>query len=113
MRESNIDADIVLEPMRRDSGPAVAVAANRAGTRSPGAGAGDGTDHVIRKPENYTRRSRAAVAAAEGRIVTSVSNQPIPRQITAILGPASNQWRVCRTIDAFVEKPDARRPNAI
>src|SRR4029450_15627 len=33
LRESDVEADIVLEPMRRDSGPAVAVSAVLAGAR--------------------------------------------------------------------------------
>src|SRR5260370_3506061 len=37
LRERNIEADIVLEPMRRDSGPAVAVAAALAMERDPDA----------------------------------------------------------------------------
>ena len=35
LRESGVEADIVLEPMRRDSGPAVAVAAVLAAQRDP------------------------------------------------------------------------------
>src|ERR1044071_7746657 len=37
LRELGIEADVVLEPVRRDSGPAVAVAALLAGQRDPAA----------------------------------------------------------------------------
>src|SRR5439155_1134674 len=37
LRECGVNAEIVLEPMRRDSGPAVAVAAALAVERNPGA----------------------------------------------------------------------------
>ena len=60
LRESNIDADIVLEPMRRDSGPAVAVAATLALERDRQALAlVMAADHVIRNPRNFTRLAAA------------------------------------------------------
>src|SRR5258707_2624496 len=54
LRERNVEADIVLEPMRRDSGPAVAGAAVLAMERdrevlAPVAAAG----HLIRKPQGF------------------------------------------------------------
>ena len=54
LRERSIDADIVLEPMRRDSGPAVAVAAVLAMERDREALALVlAADHVIRKPDEF------------------------------------------------------------
>src|SRR5262245_14244340 len=51
LRELEIEADIVLEPMRRDSGPAVAVAAALAQQRAPQASVLVlAADHVVRKP---------------------------------------------------------------
>jgi mannose-1-phosphate guanylyltransferase / mannose-6-phosphate isomerase len=72
LRESGIEADIVLEPMGRDSGPAVAVAAVLALARDREALVLVlASDHVIRKPDEFRQVcERAAVAAAEGRIVT-------------------------------------------
>src|SRR5262249_42398802 len=62
----------VLEPMRRDSGPAVTVAAVLAAERDHNALVLVlAADHVIRKPEEFRDTCRsAAPAAAEGRIVT-------------------------------------------
>src|SRR5215831_14237763 len=54
LRESGIAADIVLEPMGRDSGPAVAVAAALALERDRNALVLVlASDHVIRKPDEF------------------------------------------------------------
>ena len=68
LRERGVEADIVLEPMRRDSGPAVAVAAVLAAERDRNALVLVlAADHVIRKPDEFRDACRsAAAAAAEG-----------------------------------------------
>ena len=56
-----IEADIVLEPMRRDSGPAVAVAACWRAARDPDAIVLVlAADHVIRKPDEFRDACRQA-----------------------------------------------------
>src|SRR5437660_9122529 len=72
LRELGIAADIVLEPARRDSGPAVAVAAALAAQRDPAAVVLVlAADHIVREPEEFLAACRdAAVAAASGHIVT-------------------------------------------
>src|SRR5512133_2801284 len=72
LRECGIEADIVLEPARRDSGPAVAVSAVLAAGRDRDALVLVlAADHVIRKPEAFRDACRSAASAAtEGRIVT-------------------------------------------
>src|SRR4051812_32451146 len=71
LRECAVEADIVLEPSRRDSGPAVAAAAALAAQRHPLAIALVlAADNVIRKPEQFIDACRqAASAASDGRIV--------------------------------------------
>jgi mannose-1-phosphate guanylyltransferase / mannose-6-phosphate isomerase len=110
LRERGIEADIVLEPARRDSGPAVAVAAVLAAERDP-----DtivlvlAADHVIRKPEAFREACRqAAEAAAEGRIVTFgiAPTHPATNYGYIRSGAALNGGSV-RAVEAFVEKPDA------
>jgi mannose-1-phosphate guanylyltransferase/mannose-6-phosphate isomerase len=110
LRELGIEADIVLEPMRRDSGPAVAVAAALAAARDP-----DATvlvlasDHIIRKTDEFHAVCRsAAKAAAEGLIVTfgikptaPATNYGYIRAGTKLNGGAT------LAVEAFVEKPDA------
>src|SRR6266576_5297621 len=72
LRERGVEADIVLEPMRRDSGLAVAVSALLAVERNRDALVLVlAADHVVRKPDEFREACRrAAAAAAEGRIVT-------------------------------------------
>src|ERR1700704_1507035 len=72
LRAGGIEADIVLEPTRRDSGPAVAGAAVLAGQRDRDALVLVlAADHIIRKPDEFREACiQAAAAAAEGRIVT-------------------------------------------
>ena len=72
LREIGVEADIVLEPTRRDSGPAVAVAAALAARRDPKAAVLVlAADHVVRKPDEFLVACRAAAAAVgEGHIVT-------------------------------------------
>ena len=69
LRERGIDADIVLEPVRRDSGPAVAVSAVLAAERNRDALVLVlAADHVVRKPEEFGEAcERAATAAADGK----------------------------------------------
>src|SRR5437762_5918075 len=72
LRELGVEADIVLEPARRDSGPAVAVAAALAQGRAPDAAVLVlAADHVVRKPEEFVAACRtAAGAVAAGRVVS-------------------------------------------
>src|SRR6476620_6836388 len=54
LRESKVEADIVLEPTRRDSGPAVAVSAVLAAERNRDALVLVlAADHVVRNPEEF------------------------------------------------------------
>src|SRR5882757_7366349 len=110
LRERNVEADIVLEPMRRDSGPAVAVAAVLAMERDREALALVlAADHVIRKPQEFREACRgAAAAAAEGRIVTFGIAPTHPATNYGYIRPgAALNGAAVRAVDAFVEKPDA------
>lgn len=111
LRDCGISADIVLEPVRRDSGPAVAVAAVLAGERDPEALVLMlAADHVIRRAPEFRDACReAADTAAQGRIVTfgihptyAATNYGYIRVGKAINGAG------VREVEAFVEKPDAQ-----
>jgi mannose-1-phosphate guanylyltransferase / mannose-6-phosphate isomerase len=110
LRECGIAADIVLEPMRRDSGPAVAVSAVLAAQRDREALVLVlAADHVVRKPDRFREACRrAAAAAAEGRIVTFgiEPTHPATHYGYIRLGKKLNGASV-HAVDAFVEKPDA------
>ena len=110
LRERGVEADIVLEPMRRDSGPAVTVAAVLAAERDRNALVLVlAADHVIRKPEAFRDACRsAASAAAEGWIVTFGIEPTGPITSYGYVRPGEklNDASV-RAVEAFVEKPDA------
>ena len=110
LRECGIEADIVLEPMRRDSGPAVAVSAVLAAERDREALVLVlAADHVVRKPDEFRQACRrAAVAAAEGRIVTFGIEPTHPATNYGYIRPGAKLNGVAvRAVEAFVEKPDA------
>src|SRR6266566_6965568 len=110
LRERGVEADIVLEPMRRDSGPAVTVAAVLAAERDRNALVLVlAADHVIRKPEEFRDTCRhAAAAAGEGRIVTFGIEPTHPATSYGYIRPGEKlNGASARTVDAFVEKPDA------
>jgi mannose-1-phosphate guanylyltransferase/mannose-6-phosphate isomerase len=110
LRESAVEADIVLEPMRRDSGPAVAVAAVLAAERHPDAVALVlAADHVVRKQAEFIEACRqAALAAAGGRIVTFGIRPDYPAVNYGYIRPGHKlDGGAALAVDAFVEKPNA------
>src|SRR5262245_402904 len=109
LRECGIEADIVLEPIRRDSGPAVAVAAVLAIERDPDALVLVlAADHVMRKPDDFREACRrAAKAAAEGRIVTFGIEPTHPATNYGYIRPGARlNGAAVLAVEAFVEKPD-------
>ena len=111
-----VRAEIVLEPVRRDSGPAVAVAAELAARDKPDAiVAVLAADHRIADRDGLKRQlERAAEAAAAGYIVTlgiapthAATGYGYIRPGEAIEGEG-----VVRRVEAFVEKPNADRARA-
>jgi mannose-1-phosphate guanylyltransferase/mannose-6-phosphate isomerase len=110
LRESGIEADIVLEPARRDSGPAVAVATALATARDPQSILLVlAADHVIGKPEHFRTICRAAAATAqEGMIVTFGIRPTHPATNYGYIRPGQPlNGGATFAVDAFVEKPDA------
>ena len=110
LQNCGLEADIVLEPVRRDSGPAVAVAAALAAERDPQSIVVVlASDHFIQNPEGFHDAcGHAAIAAADGRIVTfgvhpthAATNYGYIRAGDKLNGGAA------LAVDAFVEKPDA------
>jgi mannose-1-phosphate guanylyltransferase / mannose-6-phosphate isomerase len=110
LRERGVEADIVLEPMRRDSGPAVAISALLAAERDRNALVLVlAADHLVRKPDEFRAVCRrAAATAAEGRIVTFGIEPTYPATSYGYIRPGEklNGATAC-TVEAFVEKPDA------
>ncbi len=110
LRQIDAEADIVLEPTRRDSGPAVAVAAAIAARRAPDTVVVVlAADHVVQDRAGLVELcKKAAVAARDGFIVTLGVKPDHPATGYGYLrpgrpiGPGSDVLR----LDAFVEKPD-------
>jgi mannose-1-phosphate guanylyltransferase/mannose-6-phosphate isomerase len=110
MRECGIEGDIVLEPMRRDSAMAVAVAAVLAGARDPASIVIVlAADHVVRDQDAFAQACRDAVAAAaDGRIVTFGIPPTFPATNYGYIRPGAKlDGGLAFAVDAFVEKPDA------
>src|SRR5437763_3760830 len=110
LRALGMAADIVLEPARRDSGPAVAVAAAFAAQRDPAATVLVlAADHVVRRPEEFLSACRdAAAAAANGRIVTFGIRPSAPATNYGYIRPGAKlNGGAALAVEAFVEKPDA------
>jgi mannose-1-phosphate guanylyltransferase/mannose-6-phosphate isomerase len=110
LREIGVAADIVLEPARRDSGPAVAVAAALAARRDPAASVLVlAADHIVRRPEEFLAACRnAAAAVASGRIVTFGIRPTAPATSYGYIRPGEKlNGAAALTVEAFVEKPDA------
>jgi mannose-1-phosphate guanylyltransferase / mannose-6-phosphate isomerase len=115
LRQRAVEADIVLEPSRRDSAMAVAVAAELAHRRRPKACVLIlAADHVVRNAEGLEDACReAAKAAAAGLIVTFGIAPTYPATSYGyIRAGAKLNGGTARAIEAFVEKPDAEKAGA-
>jgi mannose-1-phosphate guanylyltransferase / mannose-6-phosphate isomerase len=112
LRQCGVEADIVLEPSRRDSAMAVAVAATVATQRRPQARVLVlAADHVVRNAEALEDACReAAKAAAEGLIVTFGITPTYAATCYGYIRPGAKlNGGAALAIDAFVEKPDAEK----
>ena len=105
-----IDATVVIEPMRRDSAPAVAAAAALARSRDPDAVVlALAADHVILDLDAFRASCLAGLKAAQaGHIVTFGIKPTEPKTSYGYIrrGKAMGLPDVY-AVDAFVEKPDA------
>jgi mannose-1-phosphate guanylyltransferase / mannose-6-phosphate isomerase len=110
LKAIGIDADIVLEPTRRDSAAAVAVAAYRAAQRDPKALVLImAADHVIGDADAFRQSCRRAAAAAEAGYIMTLGVEPTH--------PAEGYGYISRgapiggsgafAVEKFVEKPKA------
>jgi mannose-1-phosphate guanylyltransferase / mannose-6-phosphate isomerase len=105
------EARIVLEPVRRDSGPAVAVAAELAAQSGPDTiVAVLAADHVVRDGEGFVALCKAAAeAAAHGYIVTLgiKPREPATGYGYIKTGKTVTPDGAALKVEAFVEKPNA------
>ena len=106
------DAEILLEPARRDSAPAIAAASAWLSARGPATLALVlAADHVVRKPDRFVAACLVARAAAErGRIVTfgCVPDHPATGYGYIKQGRPVEGADEAREVEKFVEKPDLK-----
>lgn len=110
LAELGVKGTIVLEPERRDSGPAVAAAAVLAAQRDPNMiVAMFAADHIYEKPAALLEGACAAAdTAAEGYIVSFGIKPSYPATNFGYIRPgAPIPGTAGRKVEAFVEKPDA------
>src|ERR1700722_2934819 len=106
--EIGIAADVLLEPMRRDSGPAIAAGAAFAQTRDREAIVlALAADHVVRDTAAFVAACRQGlVAASAGRIVTFGVKPERAATEYGYISPGEPIAGEVRNLARFVEKPD-------
>jgi mannose-1-phosphate guanylyltransferase/mannose-6-phosphate isomerase len=112
LAEANVAGTVILEPERRETGAAVAIAALVAAARDPEATILVlAADHVIRDQERFTGAVASALPAAEaGHIVVFGLKPTYPATGFGYIhaGPPLNKG-AAHEVTAFVEKPDRER----
>jgi mannose-1-phosphate guanylyltransferase / mannose-6-phosphate isomerase len=108
--EVGVEATVVIEPLRRDSAPAIAAATAVALKRDPDAVVlALAADHIILDAEKFRATCLAGRAAAEaGRIVTFGIKPTEPKTSYGYILPGEAIGKTgAHAVKSFVEKPDA------
>jgi mannose-1-phosphate guanylyltransferase/mannose-6-phosphate isomerase len=107
--EVGVDATVVIEPLRRDSGPASAAAPAVARRRDPEAVVlALAADHVVLDVEEFRATCLSGRAAAEqGHIVTFGIEPTEPKTSYGYILPGEPIGERTHKVERFVEKPDA------
>ena len=117
LAEIGIEATLVLEPVRRDSGPAVAVAAALAAKHAPDTVVALlAADHVYSDGALFARLCQeAGEEAAQGFIVTFGVKPDHPSTGYGYIqpGPPVRETSKVRKVEAFVEKPDQKKAESL
>jgi mannose-1-phosphate guanylyltransferase/mannose-6-phosphate isomerase len=108
LAEIGLEADVLLEPMRRDSGPAIAAGAAFAQMRDKEAIVlALAADHVVRDIDALVAACRQGLVAAEaGRIVTFGVEPERAATEYGYISPGDVISGQVRAVSKFVEKPD-------
>jgi len=108
LAEIGLEADVLLEPMRRDSGPAIAAGAVFAKTRDNDAVVlALAADHVVRDSDAFVAACRQGLVAADaGRIVTFGVQPERAATEYGYISPGEVISGAVRAVVKFVEKPD-------
>ena len=108
LAEIGIEADVLLEPARRDSGPAIAAGAAFAQSRNDEAVVlALAADHVVRDTAAFIAACRQGLVAADnGRIVTFGVKPERAATEYGYINPGEVVSGEVRAVAKFVEKPD-------
>ncbi|MGN6115974.1 MAG: mannose-1-phosphate guanylyltransferase/mannose-6-phosphate isomerase [Nitrobacter sp.] len=108
LAEIGLEADILLEPVRRDSGPAIAAGASFAQMRdSEAVVLALAADHVVRDADAFVAACRQGLAAASaGHIVTFSVRPERPATEYGYISPGAAITGEVHAVTKFVEKPD-------
>jgi mannose-1-phosphate guanylyltransferase / mannose-6-phosphate isomerase len=108
LTELGLEADVLLEPMRRDSGPAIAAGAAFAQARDDKAIVlALAADHVVGDIPAFVAACRQGLVAAEnGNIVTFGVQPERPATEYGYISPGEVISGDVRSVAKFVEKPD-------
>src|ERR1700686_201078 len=108
LAEIGLEADILLEPIRRDSGPAIAAGAVFAAVRDNAAVVlALAADHVVRDTAAFIAACRQGLVAADaGRIVTFGVQPERAATEYGYISPGDVISGAVRAVAKFVEKPD-------
>ena len=108
LAEIGVEADVLLEPARRDSGPAIAAGAAFAQVRDDDAVVlALAADHVVRDAAAFIAACRQGLAAVgEGRIVTFGVKPERAATEYGYINPGDSVAGEVRAVEKFVEKPD-------
>ncbi|HYP12248.1 MAG TPA: sugar phosphate nucleotidyltransferase, partial [Xanthobacteraceae bacterium] len=108
LAEIGAEADILLEPLRRDSGPAIVAGVAYAGKRTNNPIViALAADHVISDPASFVKAcGLAAAAAGADRIVTFGVQPTRPAIEYGYIRPGASIGADIFAVDKFVEKPD-------
>ena len=108
LAEIGLDADILLEPARRDSGPAIAAGAAFAQARDEEAVVlALAADHVVRDVPAFVAACRAGLVVADaGHIVTFGVQPERPATEYGYISPGQVLSGGVKSVAKFVEKPD-------
>jgi mannose-1-phosphate guanylyltransferase / mannose-6-phosphate isomerase len=102
-----MSAEIVLEPERRGSGPAILAGAIYIASRRGGAVLALAADHIVRDVDGFHRTCGVALAAAEaGAIVTFGIVPDHPATGYGYIEPGEALSASARRVRRFVEKPE-------
>lgn len=110
LAEIGYEADILLEPHRRDSGPAIAAGATHAAARDAQAVVlALAADHVVRDAVAFVESCRQGLPAAQAENIVTFGVTPTrPATEYGYISPGTSLGGTVRQVLSFVEKPDTQ-----